>query len=131
MKLLITCCPRIPLPPFAYSRQLLHEAAYGENTPLGSPVYAPDFDKVCAAEVAAYRKANFTGSRLTVTAVGNVSHDSLKHMIEYWTHGLSSGSGSANNSPYQGGDVRVRTDLGGKTYLGLGFPIPAGDAGEF
>ena len=56
--------------------ELLYEAAYGENTPMGSPTYGP-LDKLDVAAVMAFRKAHFSAQNLVVSASG-VSIDSLK-----------------------------------------------------
>ncbi len=111
--------------------ELLHDAAFGEGTPLGASAYASTLDKLCQDEVMAYRQAHFTAPRITVAASGGLSHDSLKQMVECYLYSVPAGAASAvPASPYQGGDMKVRADLDGQTYLGLAFPVPAGDAAK-
>jgi predicted Zn-dependent peptidase len=110
--------------------QLLHEAAFGEATPLGGSLYAEDLEALDIDDVLAFRSAHFTSGNLTVTAT-NVNHESLEQVLQCFLHGLPAGKTAATASPYVGGDFRLRTSLGGKSYLGLGFPVPAGEAGAF
>ena len=111
--------------------ELLHDAAFGESTPLGASTYASKLDKLCQDEVMAYRHAHFTAPRMTVAASGGVSHESLKQMVECYLHSVPAGSAvTVPASPYQGGDMKVRADMDGMTYLGLAFPVPAGDAAK-
>ena len=111
--------------------EMLHDAAFGESTPLGASLYAGNLDKLCADEVMAFRKAHFTAPRITVAASGGVSHDSLKQMVECYLHAVPAGAASSiPASPYQGGDLKVRADLDGQTCLGLALPVPAGEAGK-
>lgn len=117
--------------PAAQLVELLHDAAFGECTPLGASVYASTLDKLCQDEVMAFRRAHFTAPRITVAASGGVSHESLKQMVECYLHTVPAGAASPiPASPYQGGDLKVRTDLDGQTYLGLAFPVPAGEAAK-
>jgi len=107
--------------------ELLHDAAFGENTPLGGSLYAANLDKLDVDAVLAFRAAHFTAPRITVAASGGVSHDALKQMVECYLHSAPAGAASpVPASPYQGGELKVRKDLDGQTYLGLAFPVPAG-----
>ena len=111
--------------------EMLHDASFGESTPLGASLYASNLDKLCTDEVMAFRKAHFTAPRITVAASGGISHDSLKQMVECYLNGVPTGvTSSVPASPYQGGDLKVRADLDGQTYIGLAFPVPGGEAGE-
>ena len=108
---------------------LLHEAAYGEGTPLGSPKLASSLDTVSADEAVAYRTANFKSGNVIVTASGISAdkHDDLTGLIEKVFAPLSSGTGSRAASPYVGGYSKVKKDVCGQTYLGLAFPTPTGE----
>ena len=105
------------------SMQLLHEAAFGENTPLGSTLLSTSLDNVDENSVLSFRSENFKTGNFVISADG-LSHDTLKEVVECQFHGLSTGRTSVAASPYIGGDIRVRADLGGVTYVGLAFPVP-------
>jgi predicted Zn-dependent peptidase len=110
---------------------MIHEAAFGERSPLGSSIYAEDLDSLSPAAVSSFRSTNFVASNLVVSLSGGVPHDQVKKMIE--TH-FCSLPASKNNavrpaSPYIGGDRKVRINLGGETYMSLAFPTPAGEGG--
>ena len=111
--------------------ELLYEAAYGENTPLGSPVFADDLSDLSVASTLGFRKSNFTASRLVVSATG-LSIDTLKTMAELYLHALPAGSSAllAPQSPYVGGDVKLRDKSVGASHLAVGFPVPAGAGSE-
>ena len=102
---------------------LLMEAAYGENTAMGKPEYAPSLPKLSAEEVMAFRAANFTSGNLIVSASG-LPFNSLKSMTECYFHGMpeSSGKPVLGGSSYTGGDMKVRVEMDGETYMGLAFP---------
>ena len=111
--------------------ELLYEAAYGENTPLGSPVYADDLTDLSVASTLGFRKSNFTANRLVVSATG-LSIDTLKTLAELYLHALPSGNSAllAPQSPYVGGDVKLRDKSVGASHLAVGFPVPAGAGSE-
>lgn len=110
--------------------ELLHEAAYGEVSPLGSSRFATSVKKINMDSVLEYRSTNFVSSNLVVTANG-ISQDKLKSLMTLHGDLLPSGPTTPlPSSPYIGGDVRVRVDLDGSTNLGLAFPVPVGEAGK-
>lgn len=109
--------------------ELLHEAAYGENSPMGAPVHANDVTKLDVHEVMAYRARNFTAGNLIVSATG-VSHDTIKSLTECHFNGMPTGASKAGDTKYHGGDMKVRVDLGGTSRVGLAFPVPAGAAAQ-
>ena len=77
----------------------------------------------------AHRAKTFTSGNLIISASG-VSHDIIKSLTECHFSGLATGSTKAADSTYQGGDMKVRCDLGGMTNIGLAFPVPAGAAAQ-
>jgi len=113
---------------------LLHEAAYGENTPLGSSMFGSSLDKLEVETILSFRKSNYLTSNLVVSASG-IAHDTLKSLVECHLSALPSApsSSSASSSalpasPYIGGDIKVRVDLDGVSHVGVAFPVPAGAA---
>jgi len=107
--------------------ELLHEAAYGENTPMGAPALSSP-ESLTAADVAAFRKANFSGSNVIVSATG-LSIDALKTMAELYLHALPA-DGSKARLPgaaggYVGGDMKVRDNSTSSSHLAMAFPVPA------
>jgi predicted Zn-dependent peptidase len=109
---------------------MLHEASYGEGSPLGSSMFPASVKKLSANEIVAFRKSRFTASNIVVSSTG-IPHDTVKKVVQYYFNAMpKTGDSTSPDSPYVGGDVRVRADLGGKTYLGLAFPIASGHTGQ-
>ncbi len=106
---------------------LLHEAAYGENSPLGKPIHNTSALNADVCDLMAFRSRQYTAGNIVVTASG-ISHDHLKAAVEGAFAGHGGAASTPVSSPYQGGDIKVRTDLNGKTYAGVAFPVPAGAA---
>lgn len=105
--------------------ELLHEAAYGENTPLGGSLYANSIDDINAEESILFRNREFNTKNFLIVSNGGLSHDSLKSFVEVNFANFSSTSSSQSTpSNYIGGDIRVRRlDLDGQSYLGLALPF--------
>lgn len=109
---------------------MLHEAAFGENTPLGSPLYPANVQAVDPQKVISFRDSKFIAKNIVVTASG-IPHDDLKQVVEFHLHGLPNVEvAKLDDSPFVGGEIRVKADFNGGTYLGLGFPVPALDDGK-
>ena len=104
--------------------QLLHTAAYGEETPLGSSLvpFARVFEELDISAVLAYRARTYVSSGLVVTASG-ISALNLKSLLETHLAALPKGDYTPLPSPFVGGEVRVTADLKGATTAGLGFPV--------
>jgi predicted Zn-dependent peptidase len=101
--------------------QLIHEAAYGENTPLGGSLYAADLDALCPNEVIAYRNRVFTAGNLRVAVSGDASAKDLKALTESTlSTGFAEGANAAAQIEYVGGDMRVRANTG-RTRAALAF----------
>lgn len=110
--------------------QLLQEAAFGEATPLGSSIYAPNLKKLAVADVLQYRASHFVQSNVVVAGNG-IAQDRLDAAINKWAPSIA--VGAAHMQPataFVGGEVKVRTDMDGASRFGLAFHVPAGDAGE-
>jgi len=108
-------CPQIAL------SELLHEAAFGELSPMGSSLYARSLDDLSNTIVRDYRNRLYTGGNTLVAASG-ISHESLKGLVEKYMGTMSNTRGSLAPSPYTGGDVRVKAKVG-TTYATVAFGI--------
>ena len=107
----------------------IHEAAFGENTPLGSSLFSSNFDELDVLAVKTFRDEHFKPSNIVVAATG-VSHDTLTKVIESAFSKLpSSGASAPVPSPYIGGEVKIKK-AGGVTHIALAFPVPPGSAAE-
>jgi predicted Zn-dependent peptidase len=106
---------------------LLHEAAYGENSPLGRAVTNESAAKAEVCDIMAFRSRQFTAGNLTISASG-LSHESLRSAVDDAFSGFSGAATSKEASPYTGGDLRVRANTDGVTYAGVAFPVPSGAA---
>lgn len=81
-------------------------------------------------QVLQYRQHQFVGSNIVIASSG-ISHDTLKHLTEKYLGSLKAGTVFNTTSPYVGGDVKLRVDFHGETYIALAFPVPAaGPAGK-
>eukprot|EP01038_Epipyxis_sp_PR26KG_P004996 gene4996-6981_t len=106
--------------------QLIDEAAYGEVSPKGSSIYASNLKKLTSDDVVEYRTSHFTRKNLVITANG-ISSDQLQPIVNNLSGVIIEGSPVVSPaSPYVGGEVKIRTDLNGKTYTSLAFPVPTG-----
>ena len=103
---------------------LLHEAAYGENSPLGRPCKATSSLRAEVCDIMAFRAGAYTAGNLVITGSG-ISHETLRNAVD-GTFTLSEGKSAVPTSAYTGGDIKVRTDMGGVSHAGIAFPVPAG-----
>lgn len=108
--------------------ELLHEAAFGEESTLGASMYSLNLDKLSISDVLAYRATNFVSGNVVISASGISSKD-LEALVKDASVTVGSGS-PAKACPYVGGDIRVRKDMGGKTFAAIGFPVPTGEASK-
>ena len=78
-----------------------------------------------------YRAAHFVRGNLVVAANG-IAQDRLEALLSgAASAGIPEGAApTAAASRFVGGELKVRTDLNGRTHLGLAFAVPAGDAGK-
>jgi predicted Zn-dependent peptidase len=117
-----------PSTPQSQLLELIHEAAYGENTPLGSSFFSSNLDSLDVKDVYSFRKSVFTAGNVVVSASG-IPHEALVQAIECYLHALPAGKPATPSSPYVGGDIKVKADLDGETHVALAFPFPAGNEG--
>jgi len=112
--------------------ELVHEAAYGEGSALGSSLYAPSLKALSVNETLSYRASHFLRENLVIAASG-MTADRLQKMVELYAASLPSKSITPltlPSSPYTGGEVKVRVEGSGSTDLAVAFPVPAGEAGK-
>jgi predicted Zn-dependent peptidase len=109
--------------------ELLHEAAYGDGTPMGSSLYASDLKKLDVGDVMEYRLRNFKTNNLTVLANG-LALTSLETSVKSFLPSSETPSLTSIPSNFTGGSVRVRADLAGDTHVAVAFPAQAGSAGK-
>ncbi len=110
--------------------QLVQEAAFGEGTALGSPLFGDAF-KLSVVDILAYRSAHFVQENLIVAGSG-ISQDRLKALLQHHVARLPNGAAApaAPGLQYVGGELKVRTDLGGASQLAVAFPIASGSVGK-
>jgi hypothetical protein len=102
---------------------LVYEAGYGESAGLGNTIYPDNMKKLHVEDVMAYRAKHFVSDNIVVAGSG-ISMESLKGMVDCYFHNMPSAKPTTTSSAFCGGDVKVRTDLDGETYLAVGFPLP-------
>ena len=105
--------------------ELLHEAAFGEASPMGGSFLADhgDLHNLTAEAVLKYRQHQFTSNNLVIASSG-ISHDLLKGYTEKYLSTLASGAAANTASPYVGGEARQKLNVRGHTYTALAFPVP-------
>eukprot|EP01041_Mallomonas_annulata_P003256 gene3256-6443_t len=106
--------------------ELLHESIFGEASPLGSSLYASNIDNVSYESLLQYRSKQFLAGNVTVIGSG-IAHSALQSLVE-GNICLPSGSTPVAVSPYTGGEMRHRSDLGGVTHAALAFPVSGNNA---
>lgn len=114
-----------------FCEQLLHEAAFGEASALGSSIYAPNLKKLSVSDVLQYRAAHFVQGNVVVSGNG-IAQERLDAAVNQWASAIPAGAARpVPTSAFVGGEVKVRTDMGGASRFGLAFHVPAGDAGTY
>ncbi|EWM30228.1 mitochondrial-processing peptidase alpha subunit [Nannochloropsis gaditana] len=102
--------------------EALYEAAYGENTPLGHPLYHLG-SQLTAGSLAAYRAKTYGANFITVFGTG-VAHAQLASWATRLADGLAPGSSkAAPASPYIGGEARLKA-TSDSTFVGLALCAP-------
>jgi hypothetical protein len=115
----------------AQLEDLLHEAAYGENSPLGKPVLNSACLNAATCDIMSYRGNTFAANNLVVTGTG-ISHDNLRALVDANFSSMKSGAKIiAAPSPFVGGETKVRADLSGVTHAGIAFSVSSGAASAF
>jgi hypothetical protein len=135
---------------FNVARQLVHEAAYGERSPLGTQ-YAEDLHELTQNSINGYVKKHFHGSNIHVYGT-NIAHEELVKLANtHFKNVTASKHGNVHKavSAYAGGEMRVRKvkrkkpmisffvltllyiyQAGShKSTMALAFPIPDGKDG--
>ena len=93
-------------------------------------MYAATEAQVSAVEALAFRNASFVSGNLVVSGCG-VEQKVLEELVaRYAGQWLPRGPRRvAQESPYLGGELRQRADLGGALLASLAFPAPIGEPG--
>jgi predicted Zn-dependent peptidase len=115
--------------PASVLSELIHEAAYGEGTPFGSSIYAPNLKGLSGKEVLNFRSANLNAGSTFIAASG-VEAKSVQTWAETAFQSLATGTTKAPSTTFKGGDIKLKAETSGMAYSALAFPIPAGDAGK-
>jgi len=108
--------------------ELVHAAAYGEDSALGHTFYSP-VTKINAGVLKGFQAANYVGSNMTLVGI-NLDLDILVGKAESAFASAPSGNAApAPASPYVGGEMRVKADSP-YTYVGLAYEsyCPIGSA---
>lgn len=108
--------------------ELLHEAAYGEGSPMGGSQLAADGNLLNLKPEAAlaYRQHQFTANNLVIASSG-VRHEQLKKWTATYFADMAAApaaSAATASAVYTGGDAKLKGDFDGKTHLALAFPAP-------
>ena len=85
---------------------MVHEAAFGRNAPLGIPAVSGNFGGVSGDAVRSFRESTFAGDRVVIAGTG-VDHDSFVRAAETLFDGLPAAGTAGGAATYVGGDKRV------------------------
>lgn len=106
--------------PTALLSETLHEAAYGVDSPLGTPYYASPA-KLSSSSLEGYMASLYVPSAMTVVGSG-VAHSDLVAEAESLFGGLSASSPvPVPASPYKGGVTSLKAESA-FTHVALAFP---------
>lgn len=103
--------------------QLIYEAAFGENSPYGSSLYAPEINDINSTEVLNYRNEHFKSGNIVIAGNG-ISHDKLKQLADRFLQSIPEGCINKPSSTYHGGIVKIRENSDGQTHYSIAFPLP-------
>lgn len=103
--------------------ELLHEAAYGETSPMGASFLAPhgNLENLDPESVLKYRQHQYTADNVVVASSG-LTHTAAKSLSDKYLGQLPAGGSKPAASPYIGGDAKLKLDCKGHTYSALAFP---------
>lgn len=106
--------------------ELLHEAAFGEETPMGSSTRAfnGDLKNLTPEAIMSYREHQFTGNNVVVASSG-LKHGTVRKLTDKYLSALPKATAAPVDAAYSGGDAKMRADFNGHTYLALAFPVPS------
>ena len=110
---------------------MLHDASFGENTPLGGSIFSSNLDGLVASDVIHFRNASFCAENVCVAVhSGNADGVGANNMLaELLSSGIPSGQSAVFAAGFTGGEMRVRENIGGDTRASLAFSAPAGNSG--
>jgi hypothetical protein len=108
--------------------ELIHEAAFGDNTPLGQSFYANSLDNIHGEDVLEFRSKQFLAGNITIAAKG-ISQDNLTKNISHFFRSLPEGSSELPKSTFVSGFAKTNSFLNGYSGAAFAFPIASGDKG--
>jgi predicted Zn-dependent peptidase len=109
---------------------LVYEAAFGEGSSLGAPIYSSNLQKLSVPAILDFRAQSFVRENMVVVASG-ISQTQLASALANAATVLPGGAApAARPASFVGGEVRVRAEVDGGAHVAVAFPVPAGDAGK-
>ena len=108
--------------------ELLHEAAFGEESPMGASFFSGDLASLAISEVQSYRRDNFVPHNIVIATQG-LPFEDVEGYAEKYLALASKGEAKAKkaaSSTYTGGEARQKANLAGSTYTAVAFPVPSG-----
>jgi hypothetical protein len=75
-----------------------------------------------------YRSAHFKSGSTVITSSG-VDPKLVYSWSEKAFQNLATGSNKTLSTAYTGGDVKLKAETDGISYVALGFPVPSGESG--
>lgn len=104
----------------------LYAAAYGPQSPLGKPFYAPP---ASPAGIRTFREKNYGIGSAILAATGIKDHDAFVHAVKegFVNANTESSSTPTAHNTYMGGESRISAPSTGYSHLSLALQAPAQD----
>jgi processing peptidase subunit alpha len=105
--------------------ELIHAAAYGDDTPMGRPLFCPqrNLGSINGADLTSFMNETYTADRMVLAGAG-VDHAELVRLGEsfFGDHAGASGEVAKEKAVYRGGDSRLRGESD-FTHVTIGFGV--------
>lgn len=110
--------------------QLLHEASFGTNSPLGKVKYfsSSSVNKLTGNDILEYKQETFNTQNLIVTSNG-LPADEVRQWTEDAFAQLPSGKKANLSAQFVGGEIRQRADIN-TTLVGVAYHVPVGQGNQ-